>query len=163
MCHYVLGLNNAVWVLCYLIELTKGSSEECSLHNGNFQLSTFLTWELHVEHIDSLGEKQAFWVIKRRVLDIEQQTLRSLAHSVCSPLHWHITVTPSQQAPYLVLLKSPRIRRAFTLARCNVMPSAVLYGRFQGLPLDKRCCSCGMGSVETLDHIFFYCPLHKEP
>ncbi|KAJ7312100.1 hypothetical protein JRQ81_006440, partial [Phrynocephalus forsythii] len=70
-------------------------------------IKKLLTWGLNVEQIGSLGEKQAFGAMRRRVLDIEQQTLWSLAHSVHPPLHWHITLTPSQQAPYLALLKSP--------------------------------------------------------
>lgn len=48
------------------------------------------------------------------------------------------------------------------MARCNSIPSAVLWGRFNGTPLHERICPCSQRVVETLDHLLFHCPLYNE-
>ncbi|KAJ7322478.1 hypothetical protein JRQ81_018765, partial [Phrynocephalus forsythii] len=50
--------------------------------------------------------------------------------------------------------------RAYTLARCNAIPSAVLYGRFNRTAYNDRCCACALGGVESHSHMVLYCPLY---
>ncbi|KAJ7320683.1 hypothetical protein JRQ81_020194, partial [Phrynocephalus forsythii] len=65
-------------------------------------------------------------------------------------------------ARYLHLLENPKERYIFTLARCNVLPSNVVYGRFGSLPLETRLCPCNTGTTESLVHMILYCPLYKD-
>lgn len=48
------------------------------------------------------------------------------------------------------------------MARCNSIPSSVLWGRFNGIPFQERICPCPQRAVEMLDHLLFRCPLHNE-
>ncbi|KAJ7303251.1 hypothetical protein JRQ81_012188 [Phrynocephalus forsythii] len=59
------------------------------------------------------------------------------------------------------MLYVPKYRRAFSCARFNVMPSAMLEGRFKGTPLQNRTCPCGEG-VETLAHVLLLCSFYRE-
>lgn len=107
-------------------------------------------------------QKEAFRLIKTRFLDIHQQELFSEANKTCSPLHHQISVQPGQTPNYLSLLEDPRDRRAISLARCNVVPSEVMWGRFKGIEYIKRLCPCAQGVVESLDHLIFHCPRHDQ-
>ena len=76
------------------------------------------------------------------------------------PLFSHIAFKIGKPAAFLSLLKCPEKLRAFSLARCNVMPAALLYRRFKQIPYLERHCSCEQGALETLVHMFLHCPLH---
>ena len=65
-------------------------------------------------------------------------------------------------APYLQNLIIPKYRRAFTLVRLNVPPSAILEGRFQRIPLENRVCPCGDGSIESVAHVLLSCTFYKD-
>ncbi|KAJ7319797.1 hypothetical protein JRQ81_019308 [Phrynocephalus forsythii] len=71
-----------------------------------------------------------------------------------------IPVQAEHPVHYLCLLKCSEEWRADTLARCNAIPSAVLYGRFNGTPYSDRRCSCVLDGVESLTHMVLYCPFY---
>ena len=91
-----------------------------------------------------------FVVIKRRVLDLVLQELRSMARNRCSP--WSMGIEQNGQclAPYFLPLSDPDLRSAYTPARFNVLPSALLYGRFNKTPYAMRVCPCGLQKLESL-------------
>lgn len=129
----------------------------------------FQYWEAKMKSIGvwsdllcSITRAEAFRIIRTRLLDIQIQNLKNLANKRCSPLFLHLPVSHDKVPDYLFQLDNPHLRRAFTLARCNVLPSAVLQGRFNGIPMRERLCPCSSGAVESIDHIFFCCSLHAE-
>ena len=83
------------------------------------------------------------------------------ANKTCSPLFSNIPFKIGKPAAFLSLLKCPRKRRTFSLARCNVMLAALLYGRFKGILNLERHCSWKQGALETLAHMFLHCPFHQ--
>ena len=99
-------------------------------------------------------------IIKRRILDIELQALNEAARKTCSPLFLGISPSPDKLAFYFSHLINPQQRRAFMLARFNILPTAVMTGRFQKIPYAYRQCPCKQGSIETIQHVFFYCPIY---
>ncbi|KAJ7335344.1 hypothetical protein JRQ81_013285, partial [Phrynocephalus forsythii] len=51
---------------------------------------------------------------------------------------------------------------SISLARHNVMPSDLLWGKFGGITLNARCGSCEQCALETLVHMVLYCPVHHD-
>ncbi|KAJ7326786.1 hypothetical protein JRQ81_016545, partial [Phrynocephalus forsythii] len=72
-----------------------------------------------LESLGSLPQKEAFHIIKRKLLDIEFKDLLSAANKTYSPLNHLIPVRQSHRAIYLHLLQSPQKCRAYSLARFN--------------------------------------------
>ena len=131
------------------------------------------TWLRYIEvkirtigiSLDSLylfSEKSAFELIKRRLLDTEFQELSSKARNICSPISLGIPPSPQALALYFYHLTAPQLRRAFTLARTNTLPSAMLYGRFKQIPYSARICPCGQHHIETIVHVFFHCQFYSQ-
>lgn len=64
--------------------------------------------------------------------------------------------------PYLLDLQIAKYRRAFTLTRFDVLPSALLKGRYVGKPYAERVCPCGLKEVETASHVLLHCDLYGD-
>ena len=125
-------------------------------------LKKIKTLGLSPDSMGSIPPPRVFQTIKNRVLDIEGQTLFSAALKVCSPLHFQLPLTLGRRPSYLHHLEQPQDRWAFTLARCNIVPSSLAQGRYKGLPTELRVCPCGQGKTESLQHMLFYCTLYKD-
>ena len=67
------------------------------------------------------------------------------------------------RSDYLVTISVQKFRTAFTHLRFQVMPTALLSGRFSGVPVDRRLCICGEPVIEDLSHYVLDCPLYLEP
>ncbi|KAJ7341707.1 hypothetical protein JRQ81_006516 [Phrynocephalus forsythii] len=61
-------------------------------------------------------------------------------------------------ASYLSQLEDPAYRRAFTLARCLVIPSMVLEGRYKKIPYEDRRCTCSQREMESMAEGFHSVP-----
>nr|XP_034966343.1 uncharacterized protein LOC118082652 [Zootoca vivipara] len=117
---------------------------------------------LHPQQLLMMGHTNAKRLIGQRLKDLEQQNNLAIIKKSCP---WFTFFSPSQLEPlprYLYKLTISKFRRAFTLARLDVLPSAVLEGRFQKIPAEKRLCPCGIGNTETVAHILLSCPLYKD-
>ena len=57
---------------------------------------------------------------------------------------------------------STKTRRAFTLVRLNVLPSKLMKGRFQHMPISDCLYPCNDGQVETVGHVLLYCPFYRD-
>uniref|UniRef100_A0A2D4PQN9 Reverse transcriptase zinc-binding domain-containing protein n=2 Tax=Micrurus surinamensis TaxID=129470 RepID=A0A2D4PQN9_MICSU len=114
---------------------------------------------------DALGDcglKDAQFRVVQRLVDIDLQYLRSRANKTCSPLIFsHSNNYGLRMASYLYTLTIPKYRRAFSLARFNVLPSALLSGRFKKLLLSERLCPCDRAEVETVEHVLIHCPIYN--
>lgn len=64
-------------------------------------------------------------------------------------------------ANYLVEITDPTLRRAFTMARFQTLPTAYLTGRYTKTPVEHRLCPCLMRIKEDLTHYFLYCPIYS--
>ena len=116
-------------------------------------------WGFSRQFLLSVGFDQAKKIIKQRSEDTERQAdlnrapqfiaSESIRHRVC-------------QMPYLSTLEIPKHRRAFTLARCQALPSAILEGRYKKIPLEERRCPCGLGQLETTEHILLFCLYYRD-
>ncbi|KAJ7342182.1 hypothetical protein JRQ81_009534, partial [Phrynocephalus forsythii] len=95
--------------------------------------------------------------IKRRIWDVELQE-HLAAHDKLST----VRNSSFRMANYLSNITIPKFRRAFTLARFNALPSRLLEGRYQGLPVDKRVCPCDEETIETIDHVLLECSLYRD-
>ena len=62
---------------------------------------------------------------------------------------------------YLQQLTYPKHRAAFSSARFNALPSAVLEGRYRRTPYQNRVCICGNGNIENIAHVLLFCPLYR--
>uniref|UniRef100_A0A803T0U9 ribonuclease H n=1 Tax=Anolis carolinensis TaxID=28377 RepID=A0A803T0U9_ANOCA len=111
------------------------------------------------KHLLSMGWDQAKVHIRQRILDTERQS--DLA---CSPVFNisadnRYTITPMA---YLTNLEVPNHRKAFTLARCHALPSAVLEGRYRKTPALERLCPCEPGHIETIEHVLLQCMFYRD-
>uniref|UniRef100_A0A670HL80 ribonuclease H n=1 Tax=Podarcis muralis TaxID=64176 RepID=A0A670HL80_PODMU len=121
-----------------------------------------LTCGLQAQHLLKMGLPKAKTIIDQRMKDIEQQNNLAYIKKFSA---WYAYLPPSHfdfRAPYLSTLTIPKLRRAFTLARLNMLPSAVLEGRYQGISFENRLCPCGAGCVETVSHVLLSCSLYKD-
>lgn len=66
-------------------------------------------------------------------------------------------------AGYLYNLALSIHRWAFSRARFDAFPSALLKGRFHGTPYSQRLWHCGFREVETLIHILIQYPFYDAP
>lgn len=101
--------------------------------------------------------ESAYRLVKNRILDIEQQELICEARSTWSPLQFYVPSSFGKPAFYFFHLLCPQTHRAFSLVRFNVLPSALLSGRFHNIPYSERLCGCNGTSIETWSHTVFHC------
>lgn len=105
------------------------------------------------------GFEKARTTIRQRIWDVELQ-----CHM--SEMIKHPAIRDHGRgfspANYLSGLQVPKYRRSFTLARFNVLPSALLQGRFEGKPYTARVCPCGSLEVETASHVLLRCRLYED-
>lgn len=80
-----------------------------------------------------INQAETYLVVKCRLLDTVQQEMQDDANKIYFLLNSFIKKIWAA-SPLFNLLKCPQDCRAFILARCNVMPIAVQYGRFKGVP-----------------------------
>lgn len=64
--------------------------------------------------------------------------------------------------PYIRDLENLESRRAFMLIRMDMLPSAILEGRYRKIPYMNRLCVCGEGRIESLEHVLFECKIYKQ-
>ena len=64
--------------------------------------------------------------------------------------------------PYLAEIHYVEYRRLLTVARLNVLESAVLWGRYRGVPYAQRTCHCALGEVESTENILLSCPFYTD-
>lgn len=95
----------------------------------------------------------AHQLAKKRFLDVQAQQLPNAVSKVCLSLSFPVFTKAGDFPSYLTLLKCPHERWAFTLARYNLFPSAVLYGRFSKIPYSHAAASQAQLS---LFHIWSY-------
>ncbi|KAJ7330057.1 hypothetical protein JRQ81_016231 [Phrynocephalus forsythii] len=89
--------------------------------------------------LKEMGYINAKAAVKRRIWDIELQEHVSLLGN-----HSGVTYNEFTIPRYLTGSMPPKIIRAFTLARLNVLPSKLLDGKFQNIPLLNCLCPCEM-------------------
>ncbi|XP_053122321.1 uncharacterized protein LOC128332077 isoform X2 [Hemicordylus capensis] len=107
----------------------------------------------------AMGWDKAKTAIKQRILDTERQADLSKVTGFLAPDTCRFIVSCSA---YLAQLEIPSHRRAFTLARCHALSSAILEGKYKKIPFMERLCPCDSGEVETIDHVLLSCPFYKD-
>nr|XP_016847415.1 PREDICTED: uncharacterized protein LOC107982573 [Anolis carolinensis] len=128
------------------------------------------TWQKEILHklaslglspqiLTSMGYDQAKAQIKQRITDIERQIDLSNAPSFITSGDSRGSTSPME---YLTKLEVANHQRAFTLARCHVLPSAVLEGRYQKTPYSERLCPCDSGHIETTEHVLLQCLFYRD-
>lgn len=116
---------------------------------------------LSIEVLADLSLKQAYNVIRENLFLAEFNLIRSTLNPTCSPLSFGLSPQHAFTSNYFYTLTNPQLKRAFLLARFNIFPSAVHYGRFLHIPRDKRLCLFCKEAPDTLSHILFFCPTHS--
>ena len=104
----------------------------------------------------AMGHVGAKAALKQRTWDIELQEHISKANTVL------LLIMPLQNLHNLRSTVSAKTRRAFTLARCNVLLSKLMEGRFQHIPISDCLCPCNDGQVETVGHVLLYCLFYRD-
>ncbi|CAI5798460.1 Hypothetical predicted protein [Podarcis lilfordi] len=107
--------------------------------------------------IGTLNKAKA--TITRRLYDIELQQEGALLPETYRCLKAWPNFTA---APYLTNITSEAYRWAFSRARFETMPSAVLYGKFTRVPMHARLCPCMSNKVESVTHILLSCEFYSE-
>lgn len=107
--------------------------------------------------IGTLNKAKA--TITRRLYDIELQQEGALLPETYRCLKaWPNFAA----APYLTNITNEAYRWAFSRARFETMPSAVLYGKFTRVPMHARLCPCMSNKVESVTHILLSCEFYSE-
>ena len=109
--------------------------------------------------LSKLAHDQAASLVKQRIQDTRCQLDLSKTPTFLAPVKTRYVLAPATYLSQLVINKQ---RRAFTLARCSVLPSALVEGRYKNIPLSLRQCYCGSGQIETREHILFHCPAYAD-
>lgn len=117
-----------------------------------------LSLGLSPSEITVLGYDKAKSVISQRIKDIDFQT--HISQLTLHPVRE--SSRPGKYAKYFENLNVPKFRRAFMSARFNILPSAVLEGRFKKIPYEHRYCPCGSEEIENINHVLFGCSLYTE-
>lgn len=110
-------------------------------------------------YIESMTYSHAKAVIAQRLRDIARQ--EDIAR-VKPGLFLGEQMYRAAPARYLADIHYVEYRRLFTAARLNVLDSAVLKGRYGGVPYDQRLCHCALGEVESTEHILMSCPFYND-
>ncbi|XP_061446802.1 uncharacterized protein LOC133367087 [Rhineura floridana] len=107
-----------------------------------------------IPYVISLGRSKALLAITQRILDVDFQNVLSCLgpRFASSP-----SLKPFTSAQFLYHLSIPRLRKAFTMAKFDVLPSALLEGRFNRIPQTESYCPCDSGAIETAGHVLLEC------
>lgn len=116
---------------------------------------------LSIEALADLSLQQAYSIIRENLFLAEFNFLKSTLNPICSPLFFGLSPQYALTSNYFFTLTNPQLKRAFLLARFNIFPSAVHYGRFLCIPRHKRLCLFCKEVPDTLSHILFFCPHHS--
>ena len=119
------------------------------------------TLKLSLESLSLLSESEAFLKIKSSLLDSDLEKLYEATNKTCSPLNLGLLPRAEHMVPYLRQLHDPKLRRAFSLARFNILPSAILSGRYHGISYSDRLCPCTKTHIETVPHVLLHCPFYQ--
>ncbi|CAI5791307.1 Hypothetical predicted protein [Podarcis lilfordi] len=96
-------------------------------------------------------------LIKKKLQQLDFSNTASCARGPCSGLA--LAIPPPEGIPlYCFTISSETKRRAFTCARLNCFPTAVLSGRYSRVPIANRTCSCNDTALETMEHVMLFCP-----
>uniref|UniRef100_A0A670IUV5 ribonuclease H n=1 Tax=Podarcis muralis TaxID=64176 RepID=A0A670IUV5_PODMU len=96
-------------------------------------------------------------LIKKKLQQLDFSNTASHARGPCSGLA--LAIPPPEGIPlYCFTIPSEAKRRAFTCARLNCFPTAVLSGRYSRVPSANRTCSCNDTVLETMEHVMLFCP-----
>ncbi|XP_061447967.1 olfactory receptor 13G1-like [Rhineura floridana] len=96
--------------------------------------------------IFTMGFEAATISIRQRLIDIDyQHQLLLVKKQRHNPKFFN-------SMPFLTNLEIPKHRIAFTQICLDVLPSAVMNGRFSKIPYKDRVCLCGEGAVENNTH-----------
>lgn len=149
-----LRLNNSPAGLLSLMLLDKFQS---SWLKGT--LRKLATYGLSPEYLLSLERGRAKNIIKERLRDIEAQNDFNQL-----PITYKLLYNPQRPhlANYLKVLDNAKHRWAFSRARFNALPSALLEGRYNKIPIEQRLCPCNSNEIETIGHVILYCPLYRD-
>ncbi|XP_053118799.1 inversin isoform X5 [Hemicordylus capensis] len=104
------------------------------------------------------GENTARRLVRQRLIDIDLQTEKASLPLFYKSIYAKVDLTP---AAYLFTITLSKFRWAFSRARFNVFPSALLYGKYAKLPYEERKCPCDQ-AVETVAHILLKCPIYQD-
>ena len=92
--------------------------------------------------------------------------LRWRSEHILWPIHANHHVIPRGSHTFpcncITNLEIPKQWRAFTLARCQALPSAIQEGRFRKIPYKERKCPCGSGQLEATEHVFLHCQYYTD-
>ncbi|XP_053100482.1 uncharacterized protein LOC128322711 [Hemicordylus capensis] len=112
------------------------------------------------EQLLELDLSNAKRIVKQRLADIELQNNQASLTEFYKGVRTRWDLSPANYLSHITLSK---FRWAFTRARTNSFPSALLAGRYSGVPLEERYCRCGSGEIESIEHILLSCKLHRQP
>ncbi|XP_061485692.1 uncharacterized protein LOC133386086 [Rhineura floridana] len=107
-----------------------------------------------MQSIVQMGSETARVNIKQRIRDVDYQIHLEQARKYRHNDRFFIPM------PYLSNLNISKCRKAFTWVRMNVLPSAVLEGRYNKTPYAERLCPCGKREIETNVHVILHCSLY---
>ena len=110
------------------------------------------------EAVLAVDTNHAKTVLRQRVLNIERHCyINQCPNFLAAEDKKHA----AEQATYLSLLEVPHHRRAFSLARWGVLPSASLEGHFKSIPLSEGVCPCDSGEIELTEQVLFKCAYYQ--
>ena len=112
--------------------------------------------------LGSVTLSSAIKISLNRLIDIERQDVFAAAAKSCSPLHLQLPCTLSKSPRYLFVIDNPQARRAFSLARCNALPSSLREYRFNRSSKAQGCCLCNQTDMETLAHVLLHCTWYND-
>ncbi|CAI5761724.1 Hypothetical predicted protein [Podarcis lilfordi] len=98
-------------------------------------------------------------IITHKLEEMDLQFNIATGGGTCSPINLGLT-PPTKLPSYLTTLSVVTHRYAFIMARFNAFPSNVLGNRLSNGQISLLC-DCKSGSIESLYHIIFCCPLHS--
>ena len=117
--------------------------------------------DLSPESLSDTTLHRAHQIIKSKLWQQELNLLLPNLNPICSPHFFGLSPSLGRPSNYFSKLINPSKRRAFMLARLNIFPSAVHFGRFANIPRINRLCLFCSSEPDTLDHILFRCPTHQ--
>ena len=104
------------------------------------------------QYLMSISYYQAKSLVKQKILDIERQhDLRDI-----------IGINRNTSMPYISELENSENRRVFMLIRMDMLPSAILDGRYKKISYLNQLCVYGEGRIETLEHVLLDGKIYKQ-
>lgn len=126
--------------------------------------SESLVCHCHSGSITGRGRNSPFIIYlgSKTTLTFKKHWLKPMVHVLPYFPTIHLSFNNHTAICTLSILTIPRYCHAFTLARFNVLPSALLTGRYNSVPSNRRFCPCSVNLTETLVHVFFCCRFYVQ-